>query len=160
MKDIVIQGKKVNYGLEPLVIAEAGVNHEGDMTLAKRLVAEAKEGGADSAYKVGAAPGSPPRGDGLLEPATRSDRNAQQLGDGRGDKLIDHRSQEARHPLGEQAGGALRAALAGLKQRPAGRQDHQTKSPQSCSIRHRDILPRGSDFSRHRPAPSCRSLIG
>jgi len=32
----------------PYVIAEAGVNHEGDMSLAKRLVREAAEGGADA----------------------------------------------------------------------------------------------------------------
>ena len=30
----------------PYVIAEAGVNHEGDMKLAKRLIDEAAEGGA------------------------------------------------------------------------------------------------------------------
>lgn len=33
---------------QPYVIAEAGVNHEGDINLAKRLIAEAKEGGADA----------------------------------------------------------------------------------------------------------------
>ncbi len=33
---------------QPYIIAEAGVNHEGDMDLAKRLVFEAKEGGADA----------------------------------------------------------------------------------------------------------------
>lgn len=33
---------------KPYVIAEVGVNHEGDMKLAKRLVDEAKEGGADA----------------------------------------------------------------------------------------------------------------
>lgn len=32
----------------PYIIAEAGVNHEGDMGLAKRLIDEAKEGGADA----------------------------------------------------------------------------------------------------------------
>ena len=30
----------------PYIIAEAGVNHEGNMELAKRLIHEAKEGGA------------------------------------------------------------------------------------------------------------------
>ncbi|MDR2572944.1 MAG: N-acetylneuraminate synthase family protein [Desulfovibrio sp.] len=42
----------------PCVIAEAGVNHEGNMDIAKRLVAEAAEGGADAVkfqtYKAGA----------------------------------------------------------------------------------------------------------
>lgn len=32
----------------PFLIAEAGVNHEGDMNLAKRLIDEAREGGADA----------------------------------------------------------------------------------------------------------------
>lgn len=32
---------------KPLIIAEAGVNHEGNLDLAKRLIYEAKEGGAD-----------------------------------------------------------------------------------------------------------------
>lgn len=43
--------------LRPYMIAEAGVNHEGSMDLAKRLVNEAKEGGADAikfqTYKAG-----------------------------------------------------------------------------------------------------------
>jgi N-acetylneuraminate synthase len=33
---------------QPFVIAEAGVNHEGDIDIAKRLIEEAKEGGADA----------------------------------------------------------------------------------------------------------------
>ena len=32
----------------PYIIAEAGVNHEGDIEIAKRLIREAKEGGADA----------------------------------------------------------------------------------------------------------------
>lgn len=32
----------------PFMIAEAGVNHEGDMNIARRLIEEAKEGGADA----------------------------------------------------------------------------------------------------------------
>ncbi|GAB4452971.1 MAG: N-acetylneuraminate synthase family protein [Bacteroidia bacterium] len=39
------QKNKIN---EPFIIAEAGVNHEGSMELAKRLIDEAKEGGADA----------------------------------------------------------------------------------------------------------------
>jgi sialic acid synthase SpsE len=34
--------------VRPYIIAEAGVNHEGSMELAKRLIDEAKEGGADA----------------------------------------------------------------------------------------------------------------
>ena len=40
-----------NYNLKiskPYFIAEAGVNHEGDMDIAKRLIDEAKMGGADA----------------------------------------------------------------------------------------------------------------
>ena len=33
---------------KPYVIAEAGVNHEGDMEIAKRLINDAAEGGADA----------------------------------------------------------------------------------------------------------------
>ena len=33
---------------DPYIIAEAGVNHEGSMELAKRLIDEAAEGGADA----------------------------------------------------------------------------------------------------------------
>ena len=43
--------------LTPFIIAEAGVNHECDMEVAKRLIYEAKEGGADAikfqTYKAG-----------------------------------------------------------------------------------------------------------
>lgn len=35
-------------GLHPYLIAEAGVNHEGDIDIAKRLIQESKEGGADA----------------------------------------------------------------------------------------------------------------
>jgi len=43
----------INQSLEspiqkPYIIAEAGVNHEGDIDIAKRLIREAKEGGADA----------------------------------------------------------------------------------------------------------------
>lgn len=36
------------FPVRPFVIAEAGVNHEGDLNIAKRLIAEAKDGGADA----------------------------------------------------------------------------------------------------------------
>ena len=37
-----------NKSKRPYIIAEAGVNHEGSLNLAKRLIEEAKEGGADA----------------------------------------------------------------------------------------------------------------
>jgi len=37
-----------NRLIQPYIIAEAGVNHEGSMDIAKRLIDEAKEGGADA----------------------------------------------------------------------------------------------------------------
>ncbi len=48
MKDIIIQDKKINYGLPPFVIAEAGVNHNGDFDLAIKLINAAAETGADA----------------------------------------------------------------------------------------------------------------
>ena len=33
---------------KPYIIAEIGVNHEGSMDIAKRLINDAKEGGADA----------------------------------------------------------------------------------------------------------------
>ncbi len=49
MKTIDIFNLEVNHGLvrKPLIIAEAGVNHEGDMENAKRLIDEASEANAD-----------------------------------------------------------------------------------------------------------------
>jgi sialic acid synthase SpsE len=43
-----IKSKNNNNIVNPYIIAEAGVNHEGSMKLAKRLVKEAKEGAADA----------------------------------------------------------------------------------------------------------------
>ena len=47
--DVFNQFKPFDKGIkQPYIIAEAGVNHEGSMELAKRLIDEAKEGGADA----------------------------------------------------------------------------------------------------------------
>ena len=43
------KGRKVGEGYPPYIIAEIGSNHNGDMALAKELVAAAKEAGADAA---------------------------------------------------------------------------------------------------------------
>ena len=48
---------EVGDNLNPYIIAEIGVNHEGDLELAKRLINEAAAGGAHAAkfqsYKAG-----------------------------------------------------------------------------------------------------------
>ena len=47
--DVFSQFKPFDTAIKlPYIIAEAGVNHEGSMELAKRLIDEAKEGGADA----------------------------------------------------------------------------------------------------------------
>jgi len=61
---------------KPYIIAEAGVNHEGSMEIAKRLINEAKEGGADAikfqSYKAEtlASKNSPSYWDTSKEPTT------------------------------------------------------------------------------------------
>ncbi len=61
---------------KPYIIAEIGVNHEGNMKLAKRLIDEAKEGGADAvkfqSYKANtlASKDSPAYWDTTKEPTT------------------------------------------------------------------------------------------
>jgi len=49
LKNLLSDGpREKNLVARPFIIAEAGVNHETNMGLAKRLVEEAKEGGADA----------------------------------------------------------------------------------------------------------------
>lgn len=52
-----INNYQIGDSLKPYIIAEIGVNHEGDLDLAKRLIDEAAEGGAHAAkfqsYKAG-----------------------------------------------------------------------------------------------------------
>ena len=47
MKSLRLGKKTINKWSEPYIIAEAGVNHEGSLKLAKKLVDLAKKGGAD-----------------------------------------------------------------------------------------------------------------
>ena len=44
----ILSGKQNEAWQKPYMIAEAGVNHEGSMDLAKRLIDEAAEGGAQA----------------------------------------------------------------------------------------------------------------
>jgi N-acetylneuraminate synthase/N,N'-diacetyllegionaminate synthase len=48
MKEIEIAGRRIGVGYPCFIIAEAGVNHNGDLELAKRLVDAAKEASADA----------------------------------------------------------------------------------------------------------------
>ena len=48
-KEINISSFKISDPLTPYIIAEIGVNHEGDMELAKQLIRESKEAGAHAA---------------------------------------------------------------------------------------------------------------
>lgn len=49
MRRIKLGSKLIDDASEPYIIAEIGVNHEGSMSLAKRLIEMAHEGGADAA---------------------------------------------------------------------------------------------------------------
>lgn len=57
MAFITLGGRTIGDGTRPYVIAEIGVNHEGSLDQARRLIELAKEGGADAAkfqsYKAG-----------------------------------------------------------------------------------------------------------
>lgn len=45
---VTIADRKVGYGEPCLVVAEIGINHNGDIDLARKLIDEAKEAGADA----------------------------------------------------------------------------------------------------------------
>jgi len=57
MKNITFGGRPIGEGHPTFVIAEAGVNHNGDVELGRRLIREAKNAGADAvkfqSYKAG-----------------------------------------------------------------------------------------------------------
>jgi len=48
MKMISINGKKIGNGAEPFIIAEAGINHNGDINLAKKMILAAKKANVDA----------------------------------------------------------------------------------------------------------------
>ena len=48
MNSFEIDGRRIGPEFPPYLIAEIGINHGGDVTLAKRLIDEAIEAGADS----------------------------------------------------------------------------------------------------------------
>ena len=48
METIEINGKTIGLTSEPFVIAEAGINHNGNLDLAKKMILAAKGAGADA----------------------------------------------------------------------------------------------------------------
>lgn len=48
MKTISIDGKKIGEDYPPFIIAEAGINHNGNINLAKKMILEAKKAGVDA----------------------------------------------------------------------------------------------------------------
>ena len=49
MKNIQLGKNVINSNSRPYIIAEIGVNHEGSLDIAKKLISLAKEGGANAA---------------------------------------------------------------------------------------------------------------
>lgn len=47
MKEIIIKNRKIGQGYPPFVIAEAGINHEGNINKAKRMIKDAARAGAE-----------------------------------------------------------------------------------------------------------------
>jgi len=45
---IEIRGRKIGYGIVPFVIAEIGINHNGSLEIAKKLIDAAHSVGADA----------------------------------------------------------------------------------------------------------------
>lgn len=48
MSTFEINSRKIGDGCDPFIIAEAGINHNGDIDLAKEMIVTAKEAGADA----------------------------------------------------------------------------------------------------------------
>ncbi len=49
MNEMIIGGRKIGYGHPPFVIAEIGINHEGDIEKAKKMVDDAYDSGCECA---------------------------------------------------------------------------------------------------------------
>ena len=47
MNNITISGRKIGHNFKPFVIAEIGINHEGDINKALQMVLDAKKAGAE-----------------------------------------------------------------------------------------------------------------
>jgi len=47
MKEIIIKNRKIGFKYSPFVIAEVGINHEGDMRKAKKMILDAVKAGAE-----------------------------------------------------------------------------------------------------------------
>jgi N-acetylneuraminate synthase len=49
MDELIIAGRRIGAGHPPFIVAEVGSNHNGDMTLCRRIIDAAKDAGADAA---------------------------------------------------------------------------------------------------------------